>query len=278
MVCPHWESGVDAHQLKRICSAAPNKGLDLTRSRYSDHRAFAQARARQTRTMWITWKHEDTDFTASLTFEQKVDVFYEQTLGWQLHIADLVANGGTTFGEFKLGKAGYAVPRIRHSGFAVLHICFSYIELVGSLVQATRNSSTKTFEAGLRAIPGLIDASQISKTVIDRLFEAARCGLYHEGRTRPGVGLGQPSDGNAIVFDPRSGTIGISPERLPQVLKAHLEQFRLELLDTTKAEIRDRFRQRFDSGFTDPPPNKALQRTSRRARPQKSKRAKPARG
>jgi hypothetical protein len=44
--------------------------------------------------MWITWKHEETDFEAPLTFEQKVDVFYEQTLGWQLHIADLVANGG----------------------------------------------------------------------------------------------------------------------------------------------------------------------------------------
>src|SRR5437773_7887168 len=98
--------------------------------------------------MWITWKHEDTDFVAPLTFEQKVDVFYEQTLGWQLHIADLVANGGTTFDEFKLGKSGYAVSCIRHSGFAVLHICFSYIELVGSLVVPTRQSSTKTFEAG----------------------------------------------------------------------------------------------------------------------------------
>ena len=91
--------------------------------------------------MWITWKHEDTDFVAPLTFEQKVDVFYEQTLGWQLHIADLVANGGTTFGEFKLGKDGYSVPRIRHSGFAVLHICLSYLELIGSLVTATPRTS-----------------------------------------------------------------------------------------------------------------------------------------
>jgi hypothetical protein len=199
--------------------------------------------------MWITWKHEDADFAASLTYEQKVDVFYEQTLGWQLHIADLVANGGTTFGEFKLGTTGYAVASIRHSGFAVLHVCFSYIELVGSLVQPTRQSSTKTFEAGLRAIPGLIDASQITAAVIKRLYEAARCGLYHEGRTRPGVGLGQPPDGNAIASDSQSGTIGISPERLPRVLKAHLEQLRLELLDTTRAELRRRFEKRFDSGF-----------------------------
>ena len=65
--------------------------------------------------MWITWKHEDSDFGAPLTFEQKVEVFYEQTLGWQLHIADLVASGGTTFGEFKAGQPGYDVQQIRHS-------------------------------------------------------------------------------------------------------------------------------------------------------------------
>ena len=68
--------------------------------------------------MWITWKHEDTDFATALTFEQKVEVFYEQTLGWQLHIADIVANGGTTFGEFKRGEHGYEVRNIRHAGFA----------------------------------------------------------------------------------------------------------------------------------------------------------------
>ncbi len=151
--------------------------------------------------MWITWKHEDTDFATALTFEQKVEVFYEQTLGWQLHIADIVANGGTTFGEFKRGEHGYEVRNIRHAGFAVLHICLSYIELIGSLTGATQ-SSTKTFETGLRAIPGLIDSSQITKTVVHRLYHGARCGLYHEGRTRPGVGLGQPPDGQAIATMP----------------------------------------------------------------------------
>jgi hypothetical protein len=69
-----------------------------------------------------------------LTYEQKVDVFYEQTLGWRLHIADLIANGGTTFGQCKPPQPGYAVRSIWHSGFAVLHICLSYFELVGSLV------------------------------------------------------------------------------------------------------------------------------------------------
>jgi hypothetical protein len=69
--------------------------------------------------MWITWNHQDTDFQYPLTFEDKVEIFYQQTLGWQLHIADLLANGGQTFGD------DTTIPSVRHSGFAVLHICMS---------------------------------------------------------------------------------------------------------------------------------------------------------
>jgi len=216
--------------------------------------------------MWISWKHEDSDFVAPLTFDQKVDVFYEQTVGWQLHIADLVANGGTTLGEFKRGEPGYSVGKIRHSGFAVLHICLSYIELVGSLVTARQQSPAKTFEAGARAMPGLIDSSRTSAAVFARLYDGARCGLYHEGRTRPGVGLGSPPDGNAIAADPGGDAIVISPERLPKALKAHLEQFKRELLDPASAQLRRRFERRFDTGFTREPPNNASQRTSARRR------------
>ncbi len=200
--------------------------------------------------MWISWKHEHTDFTSPLTFEQKVDVFYEQTLGWQLHVADLLANGGTTFGDFKPGHGGHDVTCIRHSGFAVLHICLSYIELVGSLERTRRESSAKTFEMGLRAVPGLIESSQMTSRVAKRLYEGARCGLYHEGRTRPGIGLGQPPNGYAIARDTKTDSIAFSPERLPRVLKAHLEQLRRELLNPVNAQLRQRFRRRFDSGFT----------------------------
>jgi hypothetical protein len=80
--------------------------------------------------MWITWKHEDSALSTVLTLEQKVDLFCEQSLGWQLHIADLVANGGTAFGE-NGDRNGNAVSAIRHSGFAVLQICFSYFETIG---------------------------------------------------------------------------------------------------------------------------------------------------
>jgi len=199
--------------------------------------------------MWISWKHEDTDFSGPLTFEQKVDLFYEQTLGWQLHIADLIANGGTAFGEFKQGVEGRNVIAIRHSGFAVLHICLSYFELVGSMV-TPQTSSTARFNAGVRhTFPGLFKGSAKEKALLARLYKGARCGLYHTGRTRQRVGLGSPSDGGVIGYNPASDGVSVSPELLPKALKAHLDKFRLELLNPSNGTLRKRFQDRFDSGF-----------------------------
>jgi hypothetical protein len=172
--------------------------------------------------MWISWKHEDTDFSAPLTFEQKVEVFYEQTLGWQLHIADLIANGGTAFGEFKQGLEGLEVVDI------VLHICLSYFELVGSIrTQSAKLNYTKKFKAGFRSVfPGLFMGPGDGEKLLACLHKGGRCGLYQLGRTPQRVGLG-PADGNAIAYNSQTDGVTICPERLPKELKAHLDRFRL---------------------------------------------------
>jgi hypothetical protein len=99
-------------------------------------------------TMWITWKHRDSDFSWPPPFEEKVEIFYHRTLGWQLHIADLLANGGQPLGE------STTVQHLRHSGFAVLQICLSYFETIGQYEQeklATK-TSTEYFKEGVRSI------------------------------------------------------------------------------------------------------------------------------
>jgi hypothetical protein len=110
--------------------------------------------------MRVSWKHEHTDFTSPLSFEEKVELFYEQTLGWQLHIADLIANGGMTFGA--VGRTpSYPIPAVDHSGFAVLHICLSYFELVGSILvpKSPKASSTKIFKTGVESVfPNLFNS------------------------------------------------------------------------------------------------------------------------
>ena len=61
--------------------------------------------------MWITWNHQDSDFPQPLTITDKVEIFYQQALGWQLHIADILANGGKVFGD------GANIGPVRHSVF-----------------------------------------------------------------------------------------------------------------------------------------------------------------
>jgi hypothetical protein len=203
--------------------------------------------------MWISWKHEYSDFPGPHTFEQKVEVFYEQTLGWQLHIADLVANGGTTFGETKPQAPGYPVPALRHSAFAVLHICLSYFELIGSLVtpRSSRLPANQKFKAGVREVlPGLFNNSPHEDALLRCLYKGARCGLYHIGRPGLQVGVGSPSDGNPIAYYPQFDKVVLSPERLPVSLKSHLERFRLELLNPVNVALRENFKKHFDTGFS----------------------------
>jgi len=90
--------------------------------------------------MKITSKDEDTDLVWPLTFEKKVDVFYHQALGWQLHIADLISNGGREFGS------GRKVASVDHSGFAVLQIYLSYLETIGKHQGVKRRDGKKLSE------------------------------------------------------------------------------------------------------------------------------------
>lgn len=199
--------------------------------------------------MWISWRHQRSDFQTPMTYEQRVEVFYEQTLGWQLHIADLVANGGTTFEQVNTSQPGYEVPSIRHSGFAVLHVCLSYFELIGSIISSDM-SSTKRFQAGVKdVLPELFKGTPDDNTLLTLLYKCARCGLYHSARPGAPVGLGQPSDGKALAFDVRNGNVVISPERLPKALKAHLAEFKDRLVDPANLRIRQQFQTRFDQGF-----------------------------
>jgi len=194
--------------------------------------------------MKITWKDEDTDLVWPLTFEKKVGIFYHQALGWQLHIADLISNGGEEFGS------GRKVASVDHSGFAVLQICLSYLETIGKH-QGVKRRDGKNFRAGtLEVFPELekVPASA-QEGLLDALYFGARCGLYHNSRTSRGVGLGQPQNGEAIVYDDQTQTLVINPHLLPRALKGHLELHWAKLLDPKNVLPRQHFADWFDESF-----------------------------
>ncbi|MGB8029832.1 MAG: hypothetical protein WCF30_09205 [Terracidiphilus sp.] len=194
--------------------------------------------------MKVTWKDLDSDLVRPLTIEKKIDIFYQQTLGWQLHIADLIANGGDPLG------GGTRLPSIEHSGFAVLQICLSYFETIGKY-RGLPGGSGANFRAGAEDVfPQIRKIPEPERSeLLSALYKGGRCGLYHNSRTARGVGLGQPPGGKALAYAPGLKVLSISPERLPRVLKGHLEGYRAELLDPKNATTRQRFERQFDRDF-----------------------------
>lgn len=194
--------------------------------------------------MWISWKHQDSEFTGHPSFDRRVELFYEQALGWQLHIANLIANGGTAFGE-NGNREGHAVAAIRHSGFAVLQICLSYFETIGHYT-STQTRSKAAFSKGVRDVfPDLaLWDTDVVDAFLKDLYHHVRCGLYHNVRTVR-VGLGIPPDPIAIAYDRRTRQVIICPERLPGVLIQHLDAYRAALMDPRNADLRSAFEARF---------------------------------
>jgi hypothetical protein len=193
--------------------------------------------------MLISWIHQDTGLKWPLSTETKIDIFYHQTLGWQLHVADLLSNGGEELGNAR------KVESINHSGFAVLQICLSYFETIGKC-RALASGSRANFRAGAQDVfPELGKVPQkVREDLLNILYGDARCALYHNSRTR-GVGLGQPPNDEAIAYDPLQQKLIINPHRLPKVLKSHLERYRTELLDSNNVLLRQHFEEWFDKDF-----------------------------
>jgi hypothetical protein len=197
--------------------------------------------------MKITWTHDDQEIPWPPSFEEKVEIFYHRLLGWQLHVADLVSNGGEALAH---GDHVSTVPSIPHSGFAVLQICLSYFETIAQYQRVNPNTtlSGDFFREGVHAIfPELGQAEQAQiDAFLDILYKNARCGLYHSSMTRGGVGLGQPGNNIAMAFNSTRKQLVIDPHVLPRALKEHLESYRKQLLDPRSGNIRDTFEKQFN--------------------------------
>ena len=159
-------------------------------------------------------------------------------------IADLIANGG-------LSADQSIVNPIPHSGFAVLQVCLSYFETAGRyclLPQKIHFKHGDKFKNGvLLVLPELASLTVPERdALLATLYHGARCGLYHASRTGPRVGLGQPPNGAALDYDSKEHVLRISPERLPKLLKRHLEKFSAELKDSANVQARQKFQEEYE--------------------------------
>lgn len=196
--------------------------------------------------MMITWKHSDADFPAP-TFEQKVDIFYHRHFGWQIHIADILSNGGKNLQD------DHALPSIPDSGFVVLQALLSYFETAGLYHEGYigDHGSRKHFKIGVRLVFQNLDAMPNQadvETFLDRFYEGARCGLYHSSITMPGIGLGLSK--HPMAFNLAQDVITINPHLLPKAIKAYHASYCDRLFDPNNAALRQNFETRFNHDST----------------------------
>ena len=191
--------------------------------------------------MRISWKHDDTYLSGEVPLDKMIDVFEAQMWGWQLHVADLIINGGRNHED------NAEVNPIPHSAFAVLQVCLVYFEAIGKYENGdTGRDSKRLFLKGLLSVfPGLAQAPfAATQRLVQVLYEGARCGLYHLAMTAPGISVART--GSAITFQLEPERVVIDPHVLVTQLKQHFASYIARLRDPSERVLRERFEKCFN--------------------------------
>ncbi len=183
--------------------------------------------------VWISPKYRNIDFPHGMSLDQKIQVFEDQVMGWQLNIARQCAE------------------KIPHAGFAMLNIVFSYFEMIaksqdGYIDSKRARESRKYFKKGFKSVfPNLINESpEIVEQLLNTLYINVRCGLYHAGMTGPNIKI-SPNYSQPIIFAISSGEVQINTYKLVPVLILHFQSYISQLRDPKNEDLRKKFERRY---------------------------------
>jgi hypothetical protein len=169
--------------------------------------------------------------------EDKIDVFEDRVLGWQLNIAEQL------------------IGKVNHSDYAKLSIVMSYFEMLGKHIAGYTGiyESKKHFLIGMKYV--YQNRNSDYDIVFKHVYSKIRSGLYHVSLTSPTVfvlnheGLketfGYESDGQNV-------RILISPNNLISDTKSSFSRYVGELRKASNKQLRQAFEARFnfDNGIT----------------------------
>jgi len=180
---------------------------------------------------WVSPLIKKSDLSFPLTLDEKIRIFEDRVLGWQLSI----------------GLACY--HNVTHGGFGALYITLSYFEVfarykVGSV---DHKQAGKKFRDGFDHFAGSIgyDTDPDCSNVRDLLYEGARCGLFHVGMTSKRVFIG----GNRpkmFDYDATHNRLVIDAHQLITAMIAHFKSYLVDLRTPSNAMLRANFVTKFD--------------------------------
>ena len=171
------------------------------------------------------------EFPFGLSLEDKIDVFFNQTLHWQLLPAKRIAK------------------EIPDSGFAVLHIVMSYFEKVAKYQAGYKGKgdSEKYFRLGFESVfpfPEELEASERER-LTKLVYKQVRNGLYHLGLTQSRVRISGDYE-EVISISITESIIRINPLTIVNPLENHLRSYVARLKDPQERDFREKFERRFD--------------------------------
>lgn len=210
---------------------------------------------------WISPHYKLSDFEQPLTMESKTEIFKDRVLGWKLNIADYIINGGVN--TIGVGDE-IIIPKIPHTGYAVLDIVFSYFEMIAKFIDGFEQKGKSKYycELGLKRVfpplfsqkKGSFENQQITVNgekvfvtdhIVNILYESIRCGLYHSGVATGPVVLSSEFE-TPLTYYPYKGLLYVNPHILVKILIADFEKYIAELNNPENELLRTNFLRRFD--------------------------------
>jgi hypothetical protein len=176
----------------------------------------------------ISPKFTTLDFPNGMTLENKIDVFADRIDGWQIGIAKKIIQ-----------------HEIQHSDFALLHIIFSYFEMIGKYMSGYigDRGSRSNFKLGVKDTFPEIGPEE--EKFLNTLFESVRCGLYHLGKTKKNVMLRCDIPGS-IGFNSERNILVICANHLVEDLDISFNKYVTKLRNPKNIKLRNNFELRFD--------------------------------
>lgn len=122
---------------------------------------------------FVSRKYLSSDFASPPTLDEKVTVFEDRVLGWQIDIAQEVRR--------QIESGGDNGP-FRHAGYALVSLLFSYFEMIAQFIEGTssQGGSKATFVRGFKYV---YPSTTMSNSNIEEVYKRVRCGMYHDGFT-----------------------------------------------------------------------------------------------
>lgn len=183
---------------------------------------------------WLSWvspHYRRRDFPAEgLAEEHAILIFADGVWGWQIDVAARL------------------LETDKRSDYAALAILTSYFEMIGKHLEGFegRGASARHFLIGFADVcDGL--APEARDRIGERLYEAVRCGLYHDSITGAGIAIAGRDDPRVLAHPNPDGNVElmIKPGGLLDRVRLHFASYVGELLSEPGGDKRERFLRRF---------------------------------